>query len=236
MDCRAKGAHLQTRFTEEIKVTEDVHLNDESRQERESEETALAKEDGAREIQPVEKEAEEKTPEPVEDELVVLRQHLEKEQAKAAEYLDGWQRARAELANARKRWERESAQTYTNALADSISRLLPVLDDFERAIQTLPDDLNGLNWVDGVLMIHRKLQTAVEQQGITPIEIKPGMPFDPAYHEAMTHEPHDTFEAGTVIDLLQKGYKLNDRIVRPALVRVSAGPLPTDAQDSQAAK
>jgi len=225
---------LQTRFTEEIKVTEDVHLNDESHQERESKETALAEEEGVQEIQPVEKEAEKETPEPVEDERVVLRQHLEEEQAKAAEYLDGWQRARAELANARKRWERESAQTYTNALADSISRLLPVLDDFERAIQTLPDDLNGLNWVEGVLMIHRKLQTVVEQQGVTPIEIKPGIPFDPACHQAMTHEPHDTFEAGSIIDQLQKGYKLNDRIVRPALVRVSAGPPPTGAQDSQA--
>ena len=158
------------------------------------------------------------------DELATLRQCLEEEEAKAAEYLDGWQRARAELANARKRWERESAQTYNNALADSIARLLPVVDDFERAVETLPDDLNGHPWIDGTLLIYRKLWTILEQQGVVSIEVEPGMSFDPAYHQAVTHEPHDAYKAGEIIAEFQKGYKLNDRIVRPASVRVSSGP------------
>jgi len=170
------------------------------------------------------------------DELATLRQHLEEEQAKAAEYLDGWQRARAELANARKRWERESAHTYSNALADSIARLLPVVDDFERALETLPDNLSGLTWIDGVLLIYRQLQTILEQQGVALIEAEAGTAFDPIYHQAITHEPHDTYEAGTIVGEFQKGYKLNDRIVRPALVRVSSGPPAADMESSEPAE
>lgn len=179
-------------------------------------------------------ETKKETPEQL-DELTALRRLLEEEQTKAAEYLDGWQRERAELANARKRWERESAQTYANALTDSISRTLPVLDDFERAIQTLPDDLNGLTWINGILLIYRKLQTILEQQGVTPIEATPGTPFNPTCHEAITHEPHDTYKAGAIINEFQKGYRLDERIVRPALVRVSAGPPPKEPEENSEA-
>lgn len=167
------------------------------------------------------------------DELATLGQRLEEERARAAEYLDGWQRARAELANARKRWERESAQTYNNATADSVARLLPVMDDFERAIETLPDDLNDHSWIDGSLLIFRKLQTILEQQGVVPIAAEPGMSFDPVYHQAITHEPHDSYEAGEIIAEFQKGYKLNDRVVRPALVRVSSGSSAADSESSE---
>ena len=177
-----------------------------------------------------EERVEEKASEPL-DQEAVLHQQLEEEQAKSAEYLDGWQRARAELANARKRWERESTQTYSNAVIDVISRLLPVMDDFGRAIEKVPENLDNKSWVDGVLLIYRKLQTVLEQQGITPIEVKPGISFDPIYHQAITHEPHETCEAGTVIAEFQKGYKMGDRIVRPASVRVSSGP-PRDNSES----
>jgi len=187
------------------------------------------------EAQLIEEEAKEEAVESL-DELATLRQRLEEEQAKAKEYLDGWQRARAELANARKRWERESAQTYANALTDSVARLLPVVDDFERAIETLPDNLNGLTWIDGILMIYRGLQSLLEQQGVVPLEAEAGTPFDPTWHQAVTHEPHDTFEAGTIIGEYQKGYRLDDRIVRPALVRVSSGPPAADAESQESAE
>lgn len=177
--------------------------------------------------------AEKESGEPL-DEKAALRQQLEEEQAKSAEYLDGWQRARAELANARKRWERESAQAYSNAVMSVISNLLPVVDDFERAVEIMPQDINNRTWIDGILLIHRKLQAVLEQQNITPIEIEPGTPFDPTYHQAVTHEPHETCKAGAIIAGFQKGYKLGDRVVRPALVRVSAGPLPTDSENSEA--
>jgi len=203
-------------------VVENIHLDDSDSDHHNDEETPLTEEE----------ETKEETVEPS-DELAALRQRLEEEQAKAAEYLDGWQRARAELVNARKRWERESAQTYANALADSAARLLSVIDDFERAIRTMPNNLSGLTWIDGILLIYRKLQTILEQQGVVPIEAEPGTPFDPTYHQAVTHEPHDTYEAGTVVGEFQKGYKLGDRIVRPALVRVSSGPPPADSESSE---
>lgn len=176
--------------------------------------------------------AEEETTEP-QDEKTILRQQLEEEQVKTLEYLDGWQRARAELANARKRWERESAQTYSNAVADVISRLLSVVDDFERAIEIMPDGGGDSVWFDGILLIYRKLQAILEQQGVEPIEAGPGTPFDPNYHQAVTHEPHETFEAGTIIAEFQKGYRLDDRIIRPALVRVSSGLPPSDVENSE---
>lgn len=203
-------------------MVENIHLDESDSDHHNDEETPLTEEE----------ETKEETVEPS-DELAALRQRLEEEQAKAAEYLDGWQRARAELVNARKRWERESAQTYANALADSAARLLSVIDDFERAIRTMPNNLSGLTWIDGILLIYRKLQTILEQQGVVPIEAEPGAPFDPTYHQAVTHEPHDTYEAGTVIGEFQKGYKLGDRIVRPALVRVSSGPPPADSESPE---
>jgi len=208
-------------------MIENAHLNDSDsdRHDNENEEAPLTGEE----------EMKEETVEPS-DELATLRQRLEEEQARAAEYLDGWQRARAELANARKRWERESVQTYNNALAGTIARLLPVVDDFERAIATLPDNLNGLTWIDGVLLICRKVQAVLEQQGVVPIEAGPGVLFDPTYHQAITHEPHDAHEAGAIVGEFQKGYKLGDRVVRPALVRVSSGPPPAESESSEAAE
>ena len=88
-----------------------------------------------------------------ESELEALRRELEETKQKEAEYLDGWQRARAELANARKRFQRDQMQTYASAQADVLSRLLPAVDDFERAFETLPDNLSGLTWVEGVALI-----------------------------------------------------------------------------------
>jgi molecular chaperone GrpE len=162
--------------------------------------------------------------EPV-DETTALRQELEETAAKAAEYLDGWQRARAELANARKRFERERQQVYSNARGDVLAQILPLLDDFERAVETLPPNLSRLTWIEGVLLIHRKLQLLLEQAGVTTIEAA-GQEFDPFQHEAVTHEPSETVPEGHVIAELQKGYQLGDRVLRPSVVRVSSGSPP----------
>jgi molecular chaperone GrpE len=162
------------------------------------------------------------------DELVVLREELDEAKAKEAEYLDGWQRARAELANARKRFEREQVQAYTNARADVLKHLLPIVDDFERAFETLPANLSGLTWIEGVLLIRRKLDVLLEQSGVTPIDAV-GEEFDPFAHQAVTHEPSDTVPPGHVIAELQKGYRISERVLRPSMVRVSSG-LPVDAE------
>lgn len=161
------------------------------------------------------------------DELTALGRELEEARTKEAEYLDGWQRARAELANARKRFQREQQQAYTNAQADILVRLLPTVDDFERAIETLPDNLSGLTWIEGVMLIQRKLALLLEQAGVSAIDAV-GQKFDPFSHEAVTHEPSGDIPEGQVISELQKGYRMGDRVLRPSMVRVSSGE-PADA-------
>jgi molecular chaperone GrpE len=157
------------------------------------------------------------------DALAVLREELEEARAKEAEYLDGWQRARAELANARKRFQRDQARAYDNARAAVLVQLLPIVDDFERAAETVPDDLSHHTWTKGVMLIQRRLQVLLEQAGVTPLAVV-GQEFDPNQHEAVTHEPSDTVAAGHVIDEVQTGYSMGDQILRPSVVRVSSGP------------
>jgi molecular chaperone GrpE len=159
------------------------------------------------------------------DELQPLRQELEEARALGAEYLDGWQRARAELANARKRFQREQEQAYANARGDVLALLLPIVDDLKRAFETLPPNLTSLTWVGGVLLIQRKLQMLLEQEGVSAIEAM-GEEFDPSLHQALTYEPSDTVPEGHIITELQKGYRLGERVLRPSMVRVSSGPLP----------
>lgn len=164
------------------------------------------------------------------DELAALRRELEAARAKEAEYLDGWQRARAELSNARKRFDRDREQAYTTATGQILIRLLPIVDDFERALATLPANLSGLTWVEGVVLIYHKLRLLLEAEGVKPIEAT-GRPFDPVSHQAVTHEPSDDVPEGQVIGEVQKGYLQGDRVLRPALVRVSAGPAASPAAD-----
>jgi molecular chaperone GrpE len=153
----------------------------------------------------------------------VQEAQAEREQltAQAAENLDGWQRARAEFANYKRRVEAERAELAASASAEALKCVLPAIDDFERAMQTLPDDLKDNPWVSGVVMVQRKLNSALEQSGITPVAINPGDAFDPNVHEAITHEDSDQFTSGQIIGEVQRGYKLGVRVLRPALVRVA---------------
>lgn len=141
--------------------------------------------------------------------------------AQAAENLDGWQRARAEFANYKRRVEAERTELAASAGAEALSRVLPAMDDFERAMQTLPDDLKDHPWVNGVSMVQRKLNAALEQSGITPITVNPGDTFDPNVHEAVTHEDSEQFGSEQIIGEVQRGYKIGDRVLRPAMVRVA---------------
>ena len=161
------------------------------------------------------------------DEVTALRQELEESKEKQAEYLDGWQRARAELSNARKRFQREQEQAYTNAKANVLMRLLPIVDDFQRAFETLPPEVADQPWIEGVRLIRHKFQSLLDQEGVTPIETA-GQAFDPYLHQAVTHEPSETIPEGQVIGEMQKGYMLGERVLRPSVVRVSSGPPPEE--------
>jgi len=162
----------------------------------------------------------ERQPESPEAELERLRQELEAAKAQAAEYLDGWQRTQAEFANYRKRQEAEFVERVRLNNAVLIARILPVLDDLERAVQTLPPGLQSLTWVEGVFLIKRKLEVILEAEGLKPIETA-GKFFDPLYHEAVTYEDVPGYEEGQIIGEVQRGYMLGDRVIRPALVRVA---------------
>ena len=162
-------------------------------------------------------------------ELEALRQELEEAKAQAAEYLDGWQRARAEFANYKKRNEQERQELFKLANVTLITRLLPIFDDFERAFQTLPSNLLSLTWIDGVALIYRRLQAILEAEGLTLVETE-GQSFDPLLHEAVTYEESDDHDEGQIIGEVQKGYKLGDRVLRPALVRVAKGKPVSEAE------
>ncbi|MBC8264461.1 MAG: nucleotide exchange factor GrpE [Anaerolineales bacterium] len=163
-------------------------------------------------------------------ELETLRQELEEAKAQAAEYLDGWQRARAEFANYKKRNEQERQELFKLANTTLISRLLLIFDDFERAFQTLPSNLLSLTWIDGVALIYRRLQAILDGEGLTPMETE-GQSFDPLVHEAVTYEESAEHQEGQIIGEVQRGYKLGDRVLRPALVRVAKGKPVLEAEE-----
>ena len=150
-------------------------------------------------------------------ELESLRSRLEQAEAKAAENLDGWQRAVAEFHNYKKRIDRDRQSDKAIMKGDLIKRVLPVLDDLERALQNRPEEDA---WGSGIELIKRKLQALLEAEGIKRIEAE-GTMFDPNFHEAISYEPADGLESGHVIAVIQNGYMLNDYVIRPAMVRVA---------------
>lgn len=159
-----------------------------------------------------------------------LREELEEARAEAEEYLDGWRRAQAEFANYKKRQRAEQAKIRELANANLLRKLLPVLDDYDRAMVTMPEVVGKLSWSQGLLMIRRKLEAILESEGVEPIETQ-GERFDPYYHEAVTHEEVEGFEEGDIIGEVQRGYVLGDRVLRPALVRVAkAAPAPPEEE------
>jgi molecular chaperone GrpE len=138
-------------------------------------------------------------------------------EAKSAENLDGWQRAVAEFQNYKKRMDRDRESDKAIMKGDLLKRVLPVLDDLERALQNRPEDSA---WASGIELIARKLQSILEAEGLKRIEAE-GTAFDPNFHEAISYEPVDGTESGHVIGVVQNGYMLGDYVVRPAMVRVA---------------
>jgi molecular chaperone GrpE len=154
------------------------------------------------------------------EEYDILQRELEQTRSQCDEYFDGWQRERADFTNYKKRIERDNAQAYQNALTSVIKKYLVILDDLERALKTRPTEGDGATWADGVALIHRKLATLLEQEGIRRMEAEKEI-FDPNRHEAIILEDSSDHESGQIIEVIQQGYLLGDRVIRPALVRVA---------------
>ncbi len=146
-----------------------------------------------------------------------LQTQLAEVESKASEYKDGWARSQAEFQNYKKRIERDNELTYASMKGDIIKKVLPALDDLERALQNRPADDA---WASGIDLIVRKLQNILESEGVKRIEVN-GAAFDPNFHEAISHEPSEDVESGHVIAVVQNGYMLGERVMRPALVRVA---------------
>jgi len=158
-----------------------------------------------------------------------LKRQVEEEKQKAEGYLANWQRAQADFINYKRRTEQEKNELTKFSTAMLILNLLPVMDDLERALSTVPTALAGLSWFDGLRLIHRKLVAILENQGLQAIEAE-GKDFDPNLHEAIMHVEG---EEGKVVQVMQKGYKLHDRIIRPAMVTVGQNPLETGEEQGQ---
>jgi molecular chaperone GrpE len=151
--------------------------------------------------------------------IETLKTALAEEKEKAETYLGNWQRAEADFSNYKKRAEQERNEVGNSANVALILNLLPVLDDLDRALASLLPESADRTWVEGVTLIHRKLRGVLEAQGLTEIEAV-GEPFDPSLHEAVAH--HEG-EEGVVIGEVQRGYKLNDKVLRPTLAVVGKG-------------
>lgn len=150
-----------------------------------------------------------------------LQNRLAQAEAQAAEYKDQWMRAVADYRNFKRRTETERAELVRNAGAALILKLLPVLDDFERAIANIPPDIAETPWWQGTQLIAQKLRTILESEGVKPIEAL-GQEFNPNLHEAVIYEDAEGQE-GKVIAELQRGYLLHDRVIRPSMVKVGRG-------------
>ena len=150
-------------------------------------------------------------------EIEALQKQLEEAQAKAAENLDGWQRSQAEFINYKNRVQRDREIDYASMKGDIVRKILPVLDDLERSLAHRPE---GDSWADGMELIARKFRNVLEAEGVKRIEAE-GQPFDPNFHEAISSEPSEEVESGHVIAVVQNGYLLGERVIRPAMVRVA---------------
>ncbi len=157
-----------------------------------------------------------------EEEIAQLRTELEQAKQKECEYLSGWQRERAEFFNYKKRMEREQAQGGQNAFANAIRRYLDIADDLERALKSKnrPAEGEAATWAGGIDLIHRKMLAAFEADGVKTIDTA-GKFFDPNLHEAISHEDSPDHESGQIIEVVQPGYLLGERVIRPARVRVA---------------
>jgi len=149
-----------------------------------------------------------------------LKAELEKAKGEACANLDGWQRERAEFSNYKKRIDRENEQLHQTLTGSVLKKYLVILDDLELALKARPKEGEGAAWADGIELITRKLQSILDSEGIERIN-QNKVQFDPNLHEAISNEDNPDFECGEIIEVVRQGYKLGDRILRPAMVRVA---------------
>ncbi|WP_336066147.1 nucleotide exchange factor GrpE [Mesoflavibacter sp. CH_XMU1404-2] len=174
------------------KNKEEKHIEDEAKNASEQAETATATEEKTEEVS-------------VEDQL--------KEQVQQEK--DKYLRLFAEFENYKKRTSRERIELFQTASKDVMVAMLPVLDDFERALLHIEEDKEAEELRKGVLLIYNKLQQTLQQKGLAKIEVEKGDKFDPDHHEAVTQIPAPSDDLkGKIVDIIEKGYKLGETVIR----------------------
>jgi molecular chaperone GrpE len=149
-----------------------------------------------------------------------LAQELQQAQDQARNFSEGWQRERADFANYKRRIERDQQAMALSIKGEVAKKYLGVIDDLERALKNRPTDATADSWANGIELIYRKLQNILEAEGIKRIAAETEE-FDPSRHEAISHEESPEHESGQIIEVVQQGYMLGERVLRPAMVRVA---------------
>ncbi|WP_246281069.1 nucleotide exchange factor GrpE [Saccharibacillus qingshengii] len=149
-----------------------------------------------------------------------LQERVQALTAQSEEYMQRLARSQADFDNFRKRTIREKEELGKYASSKLISELVPVIDNFSRALDTTPEGENAESFVKGVKMIYRQFENVLQAEGLTAMETV-GQPFNPEFHQAVMTVESDEFEEGIVVEELQKGYMLKDKVLRPAMVKVS---------------
>ncbi len=155
--------------------------------------------------------------EPSESAEIVEEDAINEAEAKAAEYLDRWQRLMAEFDNYRKRSEKEKADSYDYAVSNTVAEMLPIIDNFERALKVESSD-KAL--YAGVEMIYKQIMGVLEKLHVTPIEAI-GKEFDPNFHNAIMHIDDESLGENIIAEELQKGYVFKEKVIRHSLVKVA---------------
>lgn len=154
------------------------------------------------------------------EDLVELQKNLEEAQLKTKEYFDGWQRERADFSNYKRRVERDNQLLGQTISGEIVKKYLMVLDDFDRAMKMRPSEGEVGTWANGIELIYRKFQMILDQENIKRIPAETEE-FNPNRHEAITYEESPDHTSGQIIGVVQEGYTLGERVLRPARVRVA---------------
>jgi molecular chaperone GrpE len=159
----------------------------------------------------------------------VLVTLLERERERSEKLADDLLRSQAELQNYRRRMEQKQDDVRARAVETTLRKLLPVADDFHRALKTLPTEVDGNSWAQGFRLIESNLWKTFESEGVTAMD-SVGKPFDPARHEAVVFDQSTTGDH-MVVEEFQRGYLIQDRVLRPAMVKV--GSIASDGVDEE---
>lgn len=165
-----------------------------------------------------------------------LTGELDTARKESEEYVSALQRERAEFQNFRRRTAEERLRDLGLAGEDLIRKVLVVADDFDRAIEARPSSIALDPWFDGIAAIDRKLRQLLESEGVTAIDAAAGKPFDPREHEAIANVPGTGREDGEIVEEVRRGYRLRDRVIRPALVAVAANTTDEPAEADSASR